>query len=375
MIVIQHPKPKSQRIKLFIPYEWKDERIAFKKLNSSFYHPQQKQWSIINTAENMSILKKMFIGKFKIIENEITPTQPTFNLDEQGQEALNQLVQKLTLKAYSTNTIKNYQHSFSRFLQYFKGHDYANISKETIEKYLLYLILHFKISETQQNSIINAIKAYYEHVLGKPRTIYTIQRPKKDKSLPNVLSKEEVSNILSAVTNLKHQTILTTIYSAGLRISEVIQLRVCDIHSDDGYIFIKSSKGKKDRKTVLSPLLLEMLRKYYKAYKPSYWLFEGQHGEKYSATSIQKILRKAVIDSKANPWATVHTLRHSFATHLLQEGVNLRIIQTMLGHNDPKTTEVYTHVIAINNKVVKSPLDYLSNLPIFEKTHTKGVSI
>jgi integrase/recombinase XerD len=173
--------------------------------------------------------------------------------------------------------------------------------------------------------------------------------------------------LLESPKNIKHKAILLTIYSAGLRISEAINLRVKDIHSDEGKIFVKDSKGKKDRNTVLSPILLSVLRIYYKSHKPSYWLFEGQDGGKYSAKSIQNILRKAIDNSGVNPWGTVHTLRHSFATHLLQEGVNLRLIQSMLGHSSSKTTEIYTHILSINNKSVKSPLDFLDNLDIFDK--------
>ena len=141
--------------------------------------------------------------------------------------------------------------------------------------------------------------------------------------------------------------------------SEVRNLRIEDVRSADGYIFIKGGKGKEDRQTVLSVHLLEMLRVYYVAYKPSYWLFEGQAGGKYSASSVQSILRKAVKDSNVNPWATVHTLRHSFATHLMQQGTNTRYIQGLLGHSSLKTTEIYTHLMKVDNSVVKSPLDIM----------------
>lgn len=162
------------------------------------------------------------------------------------------------------------------------------MTKEEIEAFVYHQITKYKISESAQNTLINAIKAYYEHVLGRERTIYDIQRPKKSLTLPNVLSQEEIKAILCSVENIKHRAVLMLIYSAGLRISEAINLRNRDIHSDDGYIFIKGGKGKKDRKTVLSPILLVMLREYYKAYKPSYWLFEGQEGGQYSATSIRR---------------------------------------------------------------------------------------
>ena len=163
--------------------------------------------------------------------------------------------------------------------------------------------------------------------------------------------------------NIKHKAILWTIYSAGLRISELTNLRVVDIHSEEGYIFVKDSKGKKDRKTILSEHLIDLLRKYYKQYKPSYWLFEGQTGGKYSVSSIRAIFRKSVSETNSNPWATVHTLRHSFATHCIENNINLRYLQNMLGHNSPKTTELYTKTIQINNKNIKSPLDKLLNNP------------
>jgi len=222
---------------------------------------------------------------------------------------------------------------------------------------------------------INAIKAYYEHVLGLPRKYYEIQRPKRSNSLPNVLSREEVALLIRYIKNLKHRTIILTINSAGLRISEAIKLRDCDIHSDEGYLFIKGSKNKKDRKTVLSQVHLQELRKYYKAHRPSYWLFEGQEGGQYSTASIQAVFRGAVKASGINPWATVHTLRHSFATHLLQSGTNLTMIQVLLGHNSSTTTEIYSHILAVSNKKVQSPLDSLTeilNLSSKSKTHGVG---
>jgi len=225
--------------------------------------------------------------------------------------------------------------------------------------YLYHLIEKYKISESKQNTVINAIKAYYEHVLGRPREYYDIQRPKKPQTLPNVLSQEETKRLLNAPSNLKHKAILHTIYSCGLRISELIKLRIEDVHKNEGYVFVKGAKGKKDRHTVLSPKLVELLEAYEKEYKPSYWLFEGQTGGQYSASSIRAIFRRAVKAADANAWATVHTLRHSFATHLLQQGVNLRYVQAMLGHSSPKTTQIYTHVLEINDKVVHSPLDFL----------------
>lgn len=361
-IIIYQPLPKSNRIKIFIPYALKQEREQLKGINTSFYHPTQKLWSLVNTKENWELLQKLYKGKVEIQQAEKKVTAPIKTLNEKSLQILADLKQKLILKAYSPSTVKNYASSLTQFLAFFESREVKDLNKEEIEAFIYHQITKYKISETAQNTLINAIKAYYEHVLGRERTVYEIQRPKKSMTLPNILSQEEIKGILSSVENLKHRTILMMIYSAGLRISEAINLRVRDIHSDEGYIFIKGAKGKKDRKSVLSPVLLVLLRQYYKAYKPSYWLIEGQEGGQYSATSIQAIFRRAVEKSNSNPWATVHTLRHSFATHLLQKGTNLRYVQALLGHESSKTTEIYTHVLSISNKNIQSPLDGIDEI-------------
>ena len=361
-ILIYQPHLKAGRFKLFIPYTFKEEREQLKKMNTSYYHPQQKLWSLVNTVENWEMVQKIFKGKFDLKKLDIRPVAPQKILNEQSEEVLSLLSQKLILKAFSPSTIKNYSASIRQFLSFFENRELKDLTKEEIEAFVYHQITKYKISESAQNTLINSIKAYYEHVLGRPRTIYEIQRPKKSHSLPNVLSKEEVSSLIGVTENLKHRAILVTIYSGGLRISEAIQLRIADIHSDEGYIFIKGAKGKKDRRTVLSPHLLALLRGYFKQYKPSYWLFEGQDGGQYSAKSIQMVFRRAVEKSNVNPWATVHTLRHSFATHLLQQGTNLRYVQALLGHESSKTTEIYTHILSISSKIIESPLDSINEI-------------
>lgn len=331
---------------------------------------------MVNTPENKKLIAREFKGKYTVQKVDTTPARkPTPQLSHQAKEALLDCEQKFVLKSFSQSTIKNYLSALSYFFSFFEGKNPEDLDKQSIESYVYHLKTKYKISDTKQNLVINAIKAYYEHVLGRPREYYDLQRPQKSKSLPNVFSKEEVIKIIQVTKNIKHKAILLTIYSGGLRISELINLRVKDIHSQEGYIFVKDSKGKKDRKTVLSKQLLHLLRDYYRAHRPAYWLFEGQDGGKYSAKSIQLILRKSVEEAKANPWGTVHTLRHSFATgrrfgHLLQEGVNLRLIQSMLGHSSSKATgrhsgEIYTHILAINNKTAKSPLDFMENVDIY----------
>jgi site-specific recombinase XerD len=358
-IVIYQPRTGSKRIKLFIPYEMKNERDLIKKMQTRFYHAGQKLWSVLNTGNNLELLKKMYAGKYEIEEDQQIIKQPKFTLKDASLLALSQAEQKLILKGYSPNTLKSYSSELSGFLKYFENHDLKNVTKDQIESYIYYLITKYKISDSRQNSAINAIKFYYEQVLNMPREYYDIQRPKRAHQLPNTLSKEEVIKLINSPGNLKHRAILNTIYSGGLRMGELLNLRIKDIHSNEGYIFLKGAKGKKDRHTLLSKYLLQLLRIYYKEFKPSYWLFEGQTGGKYSAKSVQNIFRKAQQDSGVNPWSTPHTLRHSFATHLLEDGVNLRIIQIWLGHESSKTTEVYTHVVGLNNKKIENPLDNL----------------
>ena len=358
--IIYLPRHNARRIKVFIPYKAIDWRAAIKRLDSSYYHPSQKLWSVVNTSSNLKSLERIFGDACEKVAPENKSKIPFLELTPAANDELDRFHQKLILKGYSPATVKSYRSQFIRFLQYFQNRNLPEVTKEEIEGFVYMLKSKYSISETRQNILINAIKFYYEHVLGKPRTYYDIQRPKKSKSLPNVLSADEVWALINAPENLKHRTILYLTYSAGLRVSEVIKTRIEDIHLDDGYIFVKAAKGKKDRKTVLSQQLIPLLQTYLDKYRPAYWLFEGQEGGQYSSSSINKIFRRAVEKARINPWATMHTLRHSFATHLLQQGLNLRYVQSMLGHASPKTTEIYTHVMNINNKTITSPLDVIS---------------
>lgn len=269
-------------------------------------------------------------------------------------------MEAMVRQRYSPNTIKTYASYMRSFIHAFADRDLDSISKQEINNYLSKLIRTRRISESQQNQRINAIKFYYEKVRGLERECYQLDRPRKRRRLPSVLSIEEVSRLLEVTDNLKHKAILSTIYSAGLRRSELINLRKQDILHDRQLIFIKGAKGKKDRTSLLAESLVPLLKVFVEDYKPNYWLFEGPYRKQYSATSISAILhrasRKAGIDRKVTP----HMLRHSFATHLLEQGVDIRYIQTMLGHGSSKTTEIYTHVSNKALSQIKSPLDKLN---------------
>ncbi len=261
---------------------------------------------------------------------------------------------------YSTNTIKAYASLFEEFINYYPNDDIDQMDERKIIAFCQYLVIDRKVSASHQNQAINAIKFYYEKVLGGKRKLYTLQRPNKERQLPVVLSTEEVSQIFAQLKNLKHRTVLMLIYSAGLRISEAINLKIKDIDSKRMQIRIEQSKGKKDRYTLLSQKMLVLLRKNYTHYKPTNYLFEGQDSPTYSTKSIQLVLKKACEQAGIKKHVTVHTLRHSFATHLLENGTDLRYIQLLLGHESTKTTEIYTHLTTKGFDQIKSPLDDLN---------------
>jgi integrase/recombinase XerD len=267
--------------------------------------------------------------------------------------------EQLQRMRYSENTAKTYTYLFTQFINYFPHTPIDTISEDDIHVFMQHLLLTRKVSASTQNQAINAIKFYYEKVRKETRKVYALERPLKESKLPKVLSEAEVAAILKSIDNLKHKAMLYLIYAAGLRRSELIQMKVCDVDSQRMVINILGAKGKKDRITLLSEKVLNLLRIYFKEYKPKTWLFEGAPGEPYSASSLQKVFVAAHQKSGIKKAASLHTLRHSFATHLLESGTDIRYIQSLLGHNSSKTTEIYTHVTTKAFGKIRSPLDNL----------------
>ncbi len=278
--------------------------------------------------------------------------------------ALELMTDKLQASRYSDATVKTYHFMFREFLRFVYPTPLHQVNKVHLQQYHVMLIREKNISRSYQNQSVNALKFYLERVLGQERQYIDLERPKKIQQLPQVLSMEEVKQVLSNTNNIKHEAMLTTIYSAGLRVGELINLKIADIDSDGMRIWVREGKGVKDRLTVLSPKLLELLRSYFLKYRPEEYLFEGPEGGKYSASSLRKVLQRAVKKAGIRKKVVPHTLRHSFATgptirHLLENGTNLRYIQSLLGHTNPKTTEIYTHVTTKSLNEVKSPLDMM----------------
>jgi site-specific recombinase XerD len=281
------------------------------------------------------------------------------SLNKNAELALQQYIDLLTQKRYSSNTCDIYISYFKQFLGNLQGHDSKEINAGQINRYVRHLIRTEKISPSKQNQIINAIKFYYEKVLGREKEFYLIDRPLQEKKLPKVISEQEIAMIINATQNIKHKCIVSLLYSAGLRVHELVNLKIEDIDSKRKVINIKNSKGNKDRISLLSEKILLLLRKYYKDYRPHCYLFEGSGGMQYSDTSVRKIVANACKKAKLSKVITPHVLRHSFATHLLERGTDIRYIQTLLGHNSSKTTERYTWVTKKGFENLRSPLDHL----------------
>ncbi len=276
-------------------------------------------------------------------------------------EAQKKLVEKLRgqleMERYAYSTIKGYTIHFSHFMRYHHPKTADELEIDDIRKFMLYLVRSKKVAASTQNQAINAIKAYYEKVRKMPKIILELERPRKPQQIPTVLTREEVKRLIDGVANVKHRCLLLITYSAGLRLSEVINLRVRDIHFTRGVIFIRAGKGKKDRYTVLSKRLVPLLKRYLKQYHPKNYLFEGHAGGRYGKRTAQNVFTNARDRVGVNKDATFHTLRHSFATHALDANQNLKQIQEALGHNSLRTTERYLHINAEGLKRMESPLD------------------
>lgn len=277
-----------------------------------------------------------------------------------GKIQLEKFKQWLFSKRYSTNTIKTYGEALKSFLIFYRQKSTTDINNEDVIIYTNEYLLKNKLSASYQNQVVNAIKLYFTTIQDKKIELEKIHRPRRSRVLPNVLSKEEVKVILEAHSNIKHKMMLSLIYSCGLRSGELLALKPVHIDSNRHIVLLKNAKGQKDRITPLSFKILEMLRAYFKEFRPKVYLFEGQKaGIPYDARSLQLILKQALKKTNITKPVTLHWLRHSYATHLLESGTDLRYIQELLGHASSKTTEIYTHVSTKSIQQIKSPFDDL----------------
>lgn len=281
-------------------------------------------------------------------------------ITDKDREKIQRFTDWMRSKRYSQNTIKTYIQAICTFLSFFEEKEAECITNEDVVIFNNAYIIKRGYSFSYQNQIVNALKLFFAQMENYTIDLEALHRPRRSRKLPKVLSKEEVKAILAAHGNMKHKVMLAICYACGLRSAEVLHIQPRDIDANRGIISIRKGKGRKDRIVPLSQQLLVELREYYKAFRPKKWLFEGQsEGQPYSATSFRKVLKSACKKAKINKPVTTHWLRHSFATHLLESGTDLRYIQVLLGHKSSRTTEIYTYVSTKSIQNIQSPYDAL----------------
>lgn len=315
--------------------------------------------------EKNNLAKKAVTSKSPpvFLNNKIYGIKPLAGIAQINKHVISEMTKHLQLKGYSSSTIKTYTNEIAVFLKAVKNHRADEFTTKRIKDYLSYCAATLNLSENTLHSRMNALKFYYEQVLNRPGFFWEIPRPKKPVQLPNVLSKEEIALLLRAIENLKHKTMLMLGYSCGLRVSEITGLKLTDVDENRRILLIKKGKGKKDRVIGLSPVMLIMIRDYKEKYKPADYLFEGQNfGSSYSVRSLETIIHAAKEKAGIKKAGSMHMLRHSFATHLLDKGTDVVFIQKLLGHNDIKTTLRYLHVTNKDIVNILSPLEDIKDL-------------
>lgn len=357
-------KTRTERLKLIFAFN-KALINQIKKIPMHSYDKNNKWWSIPYSERFYQEIQRCAIDEgMKIIYEEEQSA-------EKGSEKAKpydlpvyrscpeEMILKLRELRYSERTIRVYKSMFEEFINYYFKEDIQKIDEKMIISFLQHLVLERKVSSSYQNQSINAIKFYYEKVSGGKRKFYFIERPRREKALPTVLNQEEVVALIRSIENIKHKCMIMLAYSSGLRRSEILHLKLNDIDRERMQIRISQAKGKRDRYVKLSNKLLPYLDKYLEKYRPRELLFEGIYGGEYSESSIQNIIRAGIKKAGIKKKASLHTLRHSFATHSLEDGADLRYIQEMLGHSSSKTTEIYTHITKKGFDQLKSPMDNL----------------
>ena len=358
----------NKRDRLFyikIPFALKD---LAKELDGSLWNKENKLWIANGTRGNLEQIKETFYKantqvtysetSFSLINRKTRANHDLGELSEAHSKEIENLKKWMVQKRYSESTIRTYAHCLQQFFRYYSKKQIEEIEVFDIESFNNKFIIKHSYSPKTQNQYLSAIKTFYIKMKGIKYEFGNIERPIEGMKLPKVIPVEDVQELIRKTANIKHKTALTTIYSLGLRRSELLNLRIDDIDFKRNVVNIINSKGKKDRVLPLPKKLKVLLLDYMVKYEPEQWLIEGQTaGQQYSATSLAKVFNKNMNHIIKNHKFTLHSLRHSYATHLLDSGVDLRIIQELLGHKSSRTTEIYTHVSMRSLKNIINPLD------------------
>lgn len=350
---------------LDFPYDF-----ALKELVKTYpecqWSKKHKTWWVPYREDQLDALLRFFRGKVWLDYSQLKSIElardfpNTIELDSKTEKEVKSFTEWMRNKRYAESTIKTYKGALVLFFKFLDNKELRKIGNEDLEYFNTHYIIHRSFSASYQSQVINAIKLFFLIREDKRLDPDLIHRPKQPKLLPNVLSKEEVKAILTAHKNIKHRAMLSLLYACGLRRNELLHLKLTDLNTQRSLLIVRQGKGKKDRVVPLSMKIVDLLREYYKYERPKEWLFEGQfEGMPYSGTSLQQVLKQALVKVKIKKPVTLHWLRHSYATHLLENGTDLRYIQEILGHNSSRTTEIYTHVSKKKITEIRSPFDDL----------------
>ncbi len=336
---------------IWISFPYNKNLILYLKNNTkASWSQSNKKWYVPDNAH----YRKLFGLEIK------NNTESTIkSISVVNQNAFIKYVNHLKLRGYSPNTIKTYSNEFAQLLKTINNHPVDDLTPEKLRSFFLYCINTLKLSDNLIHSRINAVKFYFEQVLKREKMFLDIPRPKKPSILPKAISTQDIKKMLLVSDNIKHQLLLKMCYGMGLRVSELVNLKITDIDSKRMQVLISQSKGKKDRYIILPESILDQLRIYYLEYKPNDYLFEGQNGGQYSVRSVQQVFKNAMKKAKINKKVGIHSLRHSYATHLIEQGTDIRFVQELLGHKNIKTTMIYTGLTDQAKRKIKSPLDSL----------------
>jgi integrase/recombinase XerD len=341
---------------LIIRFPYSPERVAaVRAVPGRRWHPEERYWTVPHSPETLERVRSLFTSDRVVVAAAVEAASPELDV-ARVREVVTALDEEMTLQGYSPKTRETYGRQVQRFLKWLRR-DPETAAGEDVRTYLLDAV-DSGLSASFVRQAQAALSILFRDILGQPDRVAHLPKSKSAKKVPLVLSEGQVLRLLRATSNLRDETLLTVIYSAGLRVSEAIRLKPGDILSDRGQVRVRGGKGKKDRYTVLAEKTLQLLREYYRAYRPGEWLFPGQTaGTHLSTTSVRRAFRRACRRAGITSKATVHTLRHSFATHLLDRGVDLRYIQELLGHSSITTTQWYTVVSSWRLGQARSPLD------------------
>ncbi len=331
----------------------------FRQLPGARWSSTMKSWYLPDTAD--------YRNRFGLKERSPVGKEALLKIAAVNRPALETMEQELILKNYSLSTRKTYLLEFAQLLYVMKDVPVEKLNYERLRNYFAWCLTEQKISANQLHSRINAVKFYFEKILKRENFSYEIPRPKKPLILPKVLGENAVVKLLAAAATEKNKLMLSLCYGMGLRVSEICALKVTDIDSERMQVLIEGAKGKKDRYVNLPQSILHEMRDYYKLYKSKKYLFEGNYGSAYSIRSAQQVFKQSLQKAGVNKKVGIHSLRHSFATHLIENGTDISIVQKLLGHNDIKTTLRYLHVSKKEMAKVESPLDKLKRSTNKEK--------